>query len=89
MTDVLLANEMGAYAIWTTRLWQRDALLLRFIERSYLFLVTTWLDFVAKRRKRRSRLMKAEEEKKAAQEDPSREPDVNFVSVEARDKIST
>jgi Mitochondrial PGP phosphatase len=78
MTDILLANEMGAYGIWTTRLWQREALILRFLERSYLFLVTTWLAFISERRKRRLRLTNAEEEEK----EPGRKP--GTVSVEAR-----
>jgi hypothetical protein len=45
MTDVLLANDMGAYSIWTTRLWEREALLLRFIERAYLVSVRSALFF--------------------------------------------
>ncbi|KIM20182.1 hypothetical protein M408DRAFT_328111, partial [Serendipita vermifera MAFF 305830] len=53
MTDILLANEMGAYGIYTTRLWEREALFLRFIERSYLFLVTRWLAFREKRREKK------------------------------------
>ncbi|KAG8774133.1 hypothetical protein FRC15_001543 [Serendipita sp. 397] len=45
MTDVLLANEMGAYSIWTTHLWERDVMLLRSIEIGYLGLVrgTLWI----------------------------------------------
>lgn len=75
MTDILLANEMGAYGIWTTRLWQREALILRFVERSYLFLVTKWLGFISERRKKRLRLSDAEEEKKVTQEkEPGRKP---------------
>ena len=83
MTDILLANEMGAYGIWTTRLWQREALILRFVERSYLFLVTRWLGFISERRRRRLRLSDAEEEKKIIQEkEPGRKP--GTVSVEFR-----
>jgi phosphatidylglycerophosphatase GEP4 len=42
LTDMLLANEMGAYGIWTTRLWEREAMLLRAFERGLLSLVSGW-----------------------------------------------
>ena len=44
MTDILLANEMGAYSILTTRLWKRnDVLFLRYIESAFLATVRAWL----------------------------------------------
>jgi phosphatidylglycerophosphatase GEP4 len=42
LTDMLLANEMGAYGIWTTHLWEREALLLRAFERGLLAVVRGW-----------------------------------------------
>lgn len=42
LTDILLANEIGAYGIWTTRLWEREAMLLRAFERGLLAVVRGW-----------------------------------------------
>ncbi|PVG01180.1 HAD-superfamily phosphatase [Serendipita vermifera] len=38
LTDVLMASEMKAYSIWTTRLWKKDfeSLFWRIVERSWL-----------------------------------------------------
>lgn len=80
MTDMLLANEMGAYGIWTTRLWKREALVLRFIERSYLFLVTRWLSF---REKRKLRLIE-EQKRLAKEEEPGDTGAPSSGSVEVR-----
>jgi hypothetical protein len=83
MTDILLANEMGAYGIWTTRVWQREALILRFIERSYLSLVTRWLSFISQRRKRQLRLLEAGKEKKITQgEEPGRKAGTSLREVQ-------
>jgi hypothetical protein len=38
LTDVLMANEMRAYSIWTTRLWKKnfESIFWRIVERSWL-----------------------------------------------------
>lgn len=44
MTDVLLANEMGAYSVLTTHLWKpNDVVFLRIIESTFLRMVRGWV----------------------------------------------
>lgn len=42
LTDIILANDMEAYGIWTTRLWKQESLFLRALERTLLVVVKGW-----------------------------------------------
>lgn len=41
-TDVILGNKLGALPVWTTGLWQRELMLMRYIEYGLVGVVDSW-----------------------------------------------
>ena len=44
-TDVVMGNKLGGLSIWTTGLWKREAMTLRYVEYCLLRMITAWQDF--------------------------------------------
>jgi phosphatidylglycerophosphatase GEP4 len=41
-TDVVMANRMGSLAIWTTGVWKKESMLLRWIEKKLVKGISRW-----------------------------------------------
>lgn len=51
-TDVILGNKLGALPVWTTGLWQRELMLMRYIEYGLVGVLDTWTKWSDNRKRK-------------------------------------
>lgn len=54
-TDVILGNKLGALSIWTTGLWERELMPMRYLEYGAVGLMNSWIKFASSPRWKHNR----------------------------------